>query len=427
MEIINRLYRTLIGQDVGERTQTMLSGLNWVLPATLISRVLTGLTTIGVGRWQGAAIYGDANVSIALTSWIQLPMMLGILTALMHYLPQTQKLDQPAWISTCIFLSLFFCGMTVIVSLEFKSFWARFAHVNPTAIGPAVLWCIGFLLYSLSTSIFIGLERFQWRAYSEIAFSSLYPISVLVFHYSHHLDAAHYVASLALAYAAAGLIGVVNILRRQTLFVFRMTYAKSLCSYGLWSVPGSLVLALLNSPARLIAARLLNSHNVGILSAYQQGSVQMALFLLTPLSQVFFPIASRTPNPVTLLNKITRFLVTSSPFLFLFNMVLIWLTFKLLGKDYEFMWSGILIFSLAAVTTFCHGLLAWFMTSQGVRPMVWGSISGIVAGIVNIVLCIVLIKRWQVFGAGVAMAIAPIVGIIGCYLMAPKAMREIKA
>jgi len=56
--------------------------------------------------------------------------------------------------------------------------------------------------------------------------------------------------------------------------------------------------------------------------------------------------------------------------------------------------------------------------------MLLASASGIVAGCSNIVLSIVLIQRWHVFGAGMAMTFSAMIGITGCYLSAPKRRRD---
>ena len=424
--ILQKLYHKWVSPEIGERTQSLLRGLNWVMPATLASRIFAGLTTIFVGRWLGAARFGDANVSLALTLWIQLPMMLGLLTALMHYLPRAAQSDRPAWITTGVGLVLVFGGMTLCISLGFKSFWARLAHVDPSLIQPAVWWCGGFLIYSIATSLFSGLEKFRGRAVTEIIFSLLYPVIILVFYRLRQLDAARYVAGLSVAYAISGLVGMIMIPRREWLSRFSTSHARPLFSYGLISTIGILVQALLNSPARLISSRYLGSFNVGVLSAYQSASTQMAFFLLAASTQVFFPIASRTPDPVALLKKITRLILTTAPLLYVLHIGIIFAFFKLLGHGYPMSWRMIFIFSVAAVTTTYHGLLSIYMASFGKHAMMRGFASGILAGLVNIALCLILIKRWQVAGAGTAMAIAPLFGIIGCYLMAPRTARVIK-
>jgi hypothetical protein len=215
------------------------------------------------------------------------------------------------------------------------------------------------------------------------------------------------------------------IVRRTPITNFNPSYVRPLMTFGGLATSGALVHALLNTPARLIAHRYLTNSQVGILSAYQAASIQMALYFLAAGSQVFFPIASRTPDPVVLLKKITHTFFKGAPLLFVLQILLVIAIFKMLGKGYPLQWDIVAIFSFAAVVAFFEGVLMWYMTSHGMRAMIFGYLAGAVAGIVNIVLCVVLIKRWQVFGSGVAMTVSSIVGILGCYLAAPKKTRDI--
>jgi O-antigen/teichoic acid export membrane protein len=412
--------------EMGERTRSFLKGLSWLMRATLISKILSGSTTLYVMLRLGASAFGDASVSLALTQWIQLPMYMGLLTALMHYLPQSSDRDKSMWITTCLDLTVLFTLVTVGVGLATRSYWARIWDVSPRMVEMAIAWCIGFQIYSVATSIFSASEDFRSRAYAEITYAVFFPLMIGAFLWRHHLSAMHYIGSLALAYALAGLCGLAMVVRRSHLSTFNPRFVGPLLTYGGLAGVGVLVHALMNSPAQLIAYRYLQHSQVGILSAYQSASIQAGLYLLGVGSQVFFPIASRTPNPVVLLKKIIHTFFKAAPFLYVFQILFLLVFFKILKRGgYPLQWNLVMIFSFAAVTAFLQGILMWYMSSQGMRAMFHGYGAGIVAGLVNLGLCVVLIKRWQVFGSGVAMSISSIVCIVGCYVLAPKNMRSI--
>ena len=112
--------------------------------------------------------------------------------------------------------------------------------------------------------------------------------------------------------------------------------------------------------------------------------------------------------------------------MFVLQILMLIVVFKILKKGgFPFEWDMALIFSLAAIGTFFHGVLSWYMGSHGKRALVAAFATGIVAGIVNILLCWFLIKRWHIFGAGFAMTVSSIVGIVGCYMAAPQQTRDI--
>src|SRR5262249_35284349 len=154
-----------------------------------------------------------------------------------------------------------------------------------------------------------------------------------------------------------------------------------------------------------IVHRYLPLDEVGILSVYQGGSIQMAYFFTAIAAQVFFPIASRTPNRSVVFTKLNRMmLITSLPFTILYIGILT-LYLGVLGKHYPLQSPLLAIFSAAAVMTTFFGLVTWFLASEGHRGLVVSSLTGLVAGGLNLFLCRELIPNWGVAGAGLAQGI----------------------
>jgi hypothetical protein len=46
---------------------------------------------------RGAAEFGLASLGMAATLWIQIPMLLGVTTALQHFLPRAPADEKPAY------------------------------------------------------------------------------------------------------------------------------------------------------------------------------------------------------------------------------------------------------------------------------------------------------------------------------------------
>src|SRR5262245_31301238 len=119
-----------LGFRVGEHTLSLFRGLQWNTPAAFIARVLCGLASLGVARWLGPAGYGEANLALAATLWIQVPLFLGIPTALMHYIPQTPPADRPRLAATGLLLVGLTSVLTLTVGFSFQSYWAHIQGIS---------------------------------------------------------------------------------------------------------------------------------------------------------------------------------------------------------------------------------------------------------------------------------------------------------
>ena len=192
--------------------------------------------------------------------------------------------------------------------------------------------------------------------------------------------------------------------------------SSGLLRYGALASVGAIASALFLAPARIIANQYLSLAEVGVLSAYVSGSIQMAAFLLGVSSQIFFPIASRTPDKEVLFKKVMRLMLTASPVLFPSLIACLALYFLILGKSYPWQATESIAFSIAALLSLFHGILGWYLASFGQRGLIAGSIIGILAGIVNVAGCFLLIPTWKILGAGTAAIVSSGVGMILCCL-----------
>lgn len=409
------LHKLIMGTGVGERTESALGGLWLTVPVALISRMACGLTTLLAARWLGPTQFGEANVALATTLWIQIPLLLGLPTALMHYIPQMTETEKPLWISDGFKLSLV-CGvLTLTIGWMFRSVWAHLQGVPVFSFELGLLWSAGFGCYTVVTSMFSALENFRAKAWSEFAFTLFFCSLILGAWRFSYLNGTVYVLALTIAYGVIGLAGGAASASCHFRRGGGWEASHRLLTYGLLASLGSVVHALFNSPARFVANRFLTLPEVGVLSVYQGGSVQMAFFLLTVGTQVFFPIASRTPDKRTLLSKINRLLILGSPFaLLLFGAMLV-LYFLALGKQYPLRAPEVILFSLAAALTMVYGCLAWHFTSSGRRGVVVSSLIGLCAGAVNAGACLSLIPHWNIAGAGLANVLGAMTGILAYY------------
>ncbi len=416
--LLELLHRKTLQTGIGERTRSLLLGLGWTMPAAIFSRVICGLTTVLAARTLGPSGFGLANLSLATTLWVQVPLFLGVPTAIMHFAPRVHPSEKSVWIVRGVRLMLVSSTLTLLLGYGLSPLWSRLQGVRTTEFNAGLVWCLGFLLYVCATTIFNAQENFKARAVAEMAFASLFPAVILWPVLDGSLTPWLYVAGLAAAYGIAGIGGLAwssRSFQRPPASV-DPAISSSLLRYGALASVGAVASALSLAPGRIVANQYLSLAEVGILSAYVSGSIQMGTFLLGVSSQIFFPIASRTPDKEVLFRKMTRLMLTASPLLLSSLIAGLVLYFLILGKGYPWQVTEAVVFSVAALLTLFHGILGWYLASYGQRGLLASSVIGILAGVVNVGGCLFLIPNWKILGAGTAAILSSGVGMFLCCL-----------
>jgi O-antigen/teichoic acid export membrane protein len=414
--LFDRLSNKILGSGMGERTQTFAHGLSWVGSAAVLSRLLSGTATMLVARWIGPGHFGEASVALAASFWIQIPLFAGLPTALMHYIPQKNISERGTWSATGLEVSSFFAIATLVVCYLGRGFFSHNLGISEALFNLALVWSGAYALYTACTSILSGQEQFKDRARFELLFAILYPALIFCLKLTKRLDAKAYIYALAIGY---GIVGMTALLTRISFswkgggFWIR---TRNLLGYGLISSGGSVVTAMLLSPSRLIANRYLSGADVGILSAYYAGSIQMGFSLVSAGSQVFFPIASRTPNKYALLKKVRRLLIPALLLLTLIFATTLFGYFILLGKHYPLNLNTVFVFAIAAALTTVHNFLLWFLAAIGKRGNGISSLIGLTAGTVNVLGCLWFIPKEGMLGAGFASSLGSLLGITLCFM-----------
>src|SRR5215831_13875742 len=147
MSTAGKLHRRFVGGDIGDRTRTFLHGLKWTLPAASISRVLAGVATVFAARQMGPSPFGQASLALATTLWVQVPLFLGLPSALMRFIPVAEPEEREEWLGTGLLLLSLSGALTFMMALGFSEFWARLQGVTAYAFRLGLFWCAGFFFY----------------------------------------------------------------------------------------------------------------------------------------------------------------------------------------------------------------------------------------------------------------------------------------
>ena len=415
----------ITGTGIGERTRLFLHGAAWTVVGAVLARALSGGATLWAARCMGPSKFGEASLALAASLWLQIPMLAGIPTALLHYLPPLGLDERRRWAAVGLGIMLACSTLTLALAILFQDTLRTWLGVAPHVFNWTLYWCAGYTLYTASVSWVSAEEKFSTRAVMEIAFAAMLLSLVATARFFQQLNASNYMKSYCVAY---GLIGVLGFILRRHRIAFAhhggeiRHRVNRFVSYGLIVSLGGVASALLLAPARLMAHHFLDSNEVGFLAVYQGGSIQIASILSSIIAQVFFPIASRTPNKHVLRRKMNQIIWMTMVPCFVVIVGLLAVYFKLLGKRYPFDLTSAMVYSFSAYLSCVFGVLCWYFASMGRRGLLVQCLISLAAGGVNFAGCRLLIPRYHIVGAGWAYAMGTLVGIALLFLPAANRM-----
>jgi O-antigen/teichoic acid export membrane protein len=408
------LKRKLFPEGLGERTATFYKGVQYSLLAAVLTRFICGLTTMITARYIGPKEFGEANLSLAAVLWIQVPLFLGLPLAFVHFISKNPE-EKNEWMAEGLGLLTVLMMVTLGAGFIFRSFWAQLLGISDFHFVLALFWCFCCWPFAVGRTVSNTTERFQARAYMELLYAILFPLIVYVTLKKGYNSGA-YILGLSIPYLVVG-VGGLFYLRPSLKGIFNFgSKSKKMFLYALIGSLGSFADALIDSPARLVINKVFNTADVGVMSAYQGGSTQMAVFFLTAAAQVFFPIASRTPDKIVLFKKLNRIIWQLFPVAAMVFLAGLFLYLKILGRNYPIQLISCLIFSIAAALSLITGIFRWFIVSFGWRGICFNAVLGVGIGLINLGGCQWLVSRFHIPGAGLAYLIANVVGISLMYI-----------
>lgn len=411
-EAARRLHRRVVGTGIGDRTHAVLAGTGWVVGSALAARVVTGITTLLAMRWLGPEQLGRANLALAATFWLQVPLFMGLPAAILNTVPKADPAQRASWVRTGNLLLASSAALTVLLALLLRSPLASLFGIGTPELLVGVAWCVGFAVHAAASTSLAAMERFRARGVAEVAFALAMAAAVLALRARDRLTWDSHVHAMGLAYLLVGLaafaLARVPLPRVEPGAAER---AGALLRFGAVVLAGSVAIALTQATGRLVAHRWFGDAEVGVLSAYSGGSVQLASYLQGLLVVVFFPVASRTPDRAALRRKIDRLLpalILGGAALFV-GVLLAWML--LLGSAYPLRAGTVAAFAVASGLTVASGIVSWMLASGGRRGAVAASVTWLAFGVVNAGACLVLVPAWGTLGAGLAAIAGGIAGI----------------
>ena len=175
LKIIDKIILNIYGFVFGTKPSAAVNGfvknLTFVAVGFGTSAILGLTTQILAGRILGPAEYGKYALILAISSFLSLPMVLGITTALTKYSAEKDDfVDRKKIISTSYILFFFSSAISLIILLSFSKLLSHLIGVTVDFFIYAVIFSFILSCYGISISIAQGLKKMKILAVLQVIY-----------------------------------------------------------------------------------------------------------------------------------------------------------------------------------------------------------------------------------------------------------------
>lgn len=367
---------------------------------------LSGATLITMGfnilavRALGPEEFGKVNLVVSLGELMAIPMLWGLATAVLRHLgaePQKQKpiMGTSFWIVTLL----------VILFSTIFNFSARgissVSKIPTIFLTFAIVYAGTTTFFYLFQSYFQGLLKFKLLSRLCVLSAIIFAVSISfsIFYLKNTTWGTLLWANLARFFIIiiAGLA-----IFRSALTAYENKTAKQLSHYGSYQMLSVLAgFFSLGTIDNIMINYFLGPVAVGLYAAYYLAFNVVVSKILMGVTQVFLPTAAGLDASL-LYAKIKRLFWKTGWSIALVIFFLIWALFRLYGPMYPFDWRLAILMALSTTLYFFLTMFGTIIASVGVRGVRLGVVFAITSAAINIILNIILIPRFHLFGVVIA-------------------------
>jgi len=422
---IGVLYGKIFHEEMSVEVRTFFSNISYVAIGTLISTIFSFSFNILSGRLLGPEGYGRFTLLQSIGMFLFIPMLFGIHTSMIKYTAEKPDRDRQRIILSSAFLMvLLFTGISLVIFTLFAEPIAAFFSVSIDIYWLGVLFAILFVFYTMTSSALLGLHEMKQYALTQPIFSFLMLATFLVLILMYHVNYLSMVFAMYLAYGVTAL-GIVVYLRRHLKFEVNRPWLGILIRFGAAAMMGCVCSTINTNVGKLIINYFMSVEEVGIYGVYYYAAITVVGLLSGIFTTVLFPTISKYKNIGSFYNKlntlIVYYILLGTPVVMVFEFVIL----KLFGPQYPMVPALMLIFALTAMLTTGFDFYQWLFSAEGIRGAHLGLTNMITITVLNLMLNILLIPQFGLYGAVGATAIAFTIGILMAYVRGGRLQRSI--
>lgn len=394
-----KFFNFLLAKPIGKLTARFIENFIFASIGLLGGSLITFAFNILAIRYLGAKEFGKVNLIISLGEFFLIFCLWGLPLAVLRYLGAERENKNKIIGSSFIIVFVFSVGF-ILLFLMIKNLIQPILKIPANLYFWSIAYAFVFALFHLFQSFFQGLEKFKELSLILIFASFGFVLTVLIFLF--YLKDFTFKTLIISNFFKSGLLIFVGLLIfKDKLFNFDKSKSKELICYGSYQTLSVLFgFFALGNIDNLMINYFYNQTLVGIYSAYYLGFTIFVGKFLNIFSQVFIPIASAIKDTQFLVKKILNFAKKTFFLLLVGNFVLLWLIFKLYGKDFVFEPSLGLIIALSTSLYFYQIVFGNILASRGIKGVKYGPVLAGSSGVLNIIFNLLLIPKFALIGAG---------------------------
>ena len=392
--------------------QTVIKNTTWLFVGEISMRLLKLVLFIYAARKLGTSEWGVFSYALALMSIFQVFSDIGVNSVILRETARKVE-NSREYISTSFFLKL---GLSFVSSLALFSliFFIKNDAAVKILIPITALMLFFDSMREFGFSLNRAFEKMEVEAFTKIITTAL--LVVLGFIFIANYPRA---ISISYAYVISGIIGVIIMYYslRQHFKDLVSTLNKKIVPYifkEAWPLATvGIIGTIMTNLDMVMLGWFTNSHNIGLYSAAQK-PVQIIYLVPTLLSTAIFPVFSRLAlNDKDQVKNVIRKSFSFSLLIALIINVGILLiggpVFKIaFGQQYTSAIPLLKIMSLAIITGAPGIIISNAIFALGQQKKLIQFIS--VTFIIDIILCLLLIPRYGIYGAAISVTISQTLG-----------------
>lgn len=408
-------YERVFFEPAGEGVIKFVRNLSYVGLGTIVSSIFSFSYNIIAGRVLGPGGYGSFTLVQSIAMILYIPMLLGLNVAMIKYSADSRDRHQQQKIISTTY-SVVIC-LTIVSVLLYSIFIQQVAvifSVGQEIILLSVLFAMLYVFYTMATGCLRGLHKMREYAIMQPIYGVTL-LSALLFFFSIQFNS--FKAMVYATYLVNGIIGSVIILlflKKYLIFTIDRSWFSTLWKYSSLTVIGGISFTLYTNIARIMINYYMDVESVGIYGVYYYASFTVLTLFSGIFTTVFFSTSSQSHDKKSLYEKLNK---TIPYLLFLgipVSLIGEYIILLLFGKGYPIQLPLMLVFAVTAVLVTWYGIYAWFFDSEGINGAKLSVGGALIIALVNIILNIILIPQFGLYGAIGATALAFAFGL--CYL-----------
>lgn len=405
MNVLLNIYYWFFKVKPGKEVKIFIESLLFVFVSTGIAKILLLVINVLGGRILGPAFYGEYTLIVSISSFLTIPIGIGVIGGLLKILSETPGEELRKKIISTAF-RYFLVTLVIFTSLYFI-FSKQLAAV--LRIGPNIfLLSVGLTfiiaLSSITELVFRGLHRQKtWSYVNVISYVIAFVLFIILLISKNTSILIIYLPTLLL-YALFAFTGFILLRNYFSLKKFSKPQFKKMFHYGFYVLLITIATKFLGNIDKIMLNFLIGAEAVGIYQAHFFSSVMIIGVISGVFINVFFPTAVKLKNPKNILAKLDKIVLFSIPVLIILVPLIQYILLYLYNFTFNFDRS--LLFMIITIIDVMVVVYFALLSAQGTKSIRKMSLGLIITFLLNIPLNYILITQIGINGAIIATGIS---------------------